>query len=95
MKVQLTSLGLLELCHQGYKGSAERADDDGGAGTRSAIFGHLFQQNNVTSGMFTCAHKVHSAGQILRGTDGKTDRLCCQCGGPELLRAQGDQSTGD
>ena len=31
-------------------------------------------------GVCTRAHKVCSAGQVLGGTDGGTDGLCCRCG---------------
>ena len=43
-------------------------------------------------GVCTCAHEVCSAGQVLGGTDGETDGLCCRFGGPGLLSAQEGQS---
>ena len=45
--------------------------------------------------VWVCAlvHTGVPAGQVLGGTDGETDGLCCRCGGPGLLSTQEGQST--
>jgi hypothetical protein len=63
------------------------------SGVQRCVQGFKIVWGGLCVGVRTCAHGVCSAGQVLGGTDGETDGLCCRCGGPGLLSAQEGQST--
>ena len=63
------------------------------AGMHWCVQGFEIVWGGLCIGVCTRAHAVCSAGQVLGGTDGENDGLCCRCGGPGLLSTQEGQST--